>query len=63
MLKYFRAEEDKKAALPKSFIQGFIEVSRIYSLLNSRRLANAVENRVGTRKLRIAAVTMYMSYP
>ena len=26
VLKYFRAEEDPKAALPKNFIQGFIEV-------------------------------------
>ncbi|KAK4621413.1 NADH-ubiquinone oxidoreductase [Fulvia fulva] len=25
VLKYFRAEEDPKAALPKNFIQGFIE--------------------------------------
>ena len=27
VLKYFRAEEDPKARLPKNFIQGFIEVS------------------------------------
>lgn len=27
VLKYFRAEEDPKAALPKNFIQGFLEVS------------------------------------
>lgn len=26
VLKYFRAEEDPKAALPKNFIQGFLEV-------------------------------------
>lgn len=26
VLKYFRAEEDPKAALPKTFIQGFLEV-------------------------------------
>ena len=26
VLKYFRAEEDPKARLPKNFIQGFIEV-------------------------------------
>ncbi|KAK3070079.1 hypothetical protein LTR53_011066 [Teratosphaeriaceae sp. CCFEE 6253] len=25
VLKYFRTEEDKKAALPKTFIQGFLE--------------------------------------
>ena len=26
MLKYFRMEEDPKAKLPKTFIQGFLEV-------------------------------------
>jgi len=26
VLKYFRSEEDPKAALPKTFIQGFLEV-------------------------------------
>ncbi|THY30962.1 NADH dehydrogenase, alpha subcomplex, subunit 6 [Aureobasidium pullulans] len=28
VLKYFRAEEDPKAALPKNFIQGFLEVRK-----------------------------------
>lgn len=28
VLKYFRAEEDPKAMLPKNFIQGFIEVHK-----------------------------------
>ena len=27
VLKYFRSEEDPKSALPKNFIQGFLEVS------------------------------------
>ncbi|KAM3417655.1 NADH-ubiquinone oxidoreductase 14.8 kDa subunit [Cercospora zeina] len=30
VLKYFRAEEDPSARLPKNFIQGFIEVSTAY---------------------------------
>lgn len=30
ILKYFRAEEDPKAALPKNFIQGFLEVMPIH---------------------------------
>lgn len=29
VLKYFRAEEDPQARLPKNFIQGFIEVSTV----------------------------------
>ena len=28
VLKYFRAEEDPKMALPKNFIQGFLEVRK-----------------------------------
>lgn len=31
ILKYFRSDEDPKAALPKNFIQGFLEVSPVTS--------------------------------
>lgn len=50
VLKYFRPEEDKDAALPKTFIQGFIEVTFMHSLSNPERLANRLElHRAGTR--------------
>lgn len=39
VLKYFRAEEDPKARLPKTFIQSFIEVCENVTLRPSR-LAN-----------------------
>nr|OQO20552.1 hypothetical protein B0A51_11728 [Rachicladosporium sp. CCFEE 5018] len=44
VLKYFRSEEDKTAALPKNFIQGFLEVRTTEQpplLAAVERLANA----------------------
>ena len=35
VLKYFRAEEDPKARLPKNFIEGFLEVCRRYGTLKT----------------------------
>ena len=44
MLKYFRAEEDPKAQLPKNFISGFLEVRTACKVPscpdNAKRLAN-----------------------
>jgi len=41
VLKYFRAEEDPKARLPKTFIAGFLEVRKqLYATRNSSFLAH-----------------------
>jgi hypothetical protein len=39
-MKYFRTEEDPKAKLPRSFIEGFLEVS----IFTIRREANSDES-------------------
>ena len=44
MLKYFRSEEDPKARLPKTFIQGFIEVSYPYIFYAVSHLRDAFAN-------------------
>lgn len=41
VLKYFRAEEDPKSALPKNFIQGFIEVRN--ALLSKHMQASCID--------------------
>jgi hypothetical protein len=41
VLKYFRAEEDPKSALPKNFIQGFIEVRNF--LLSNYMQASCID--------------------
>jgi len=51
VLKYFRAEEDPKSALPKNFIQGFLEV-RIAFLSNHMQASciDAAISRDATRE-------------
>ena len=50
VLKYFRAEEDPSARLPKNFIQGFIEVSsKLPAPVPVKRLANP-QDRAGTSR-------------
>lgn len=53
VLKYFRAEEEPKAKLPKNFIQGFIEVSRGKKYLACMK--SSTDGSIGTelRKLHI----------
>ena len=41
VLKYFRAEEDPKSALPKNFIQGFLEVRN--ALLSNYMQASCID--------------------
>ena len=49
ILKYFRIEEDPKAALPKSFMQGFIEVRPSVHLPASKYRTDGTSFRGATR--------------
>lgn len=63
VLKYFRAEEDPSARLPKNFIQGFIEVwtQSVSNSNASERLAND-ECRGETRCAQEAGACKYCTY-
>lgn len=52
VLKYFRAEEDPKARLPKTFIQSFIEVRAASFPAPVAPLLTEFYNRAGTRDVR-----------
>ena len=39
-MKYFRAEENPTARLPENFMQGFLEVSVLYSQIREKKLIN-----------------------
>ena len=61
MLKYFRADEDPKARLPKNFMQGFIEVSPTAISMNATD-ASLKHHTAGTRRLD-SCNNLYISHP
>ncbi|RMY92688.1 hypothetical protein D0861_02317 [Hortaea werneckii] len=63
VLKYFRAEEDPKARLPKNFIQGFIEVHNLPLDRNKPQTpALTAVRRAGTENVSLLR-RLYISYP
>ncbi|RMZ20793.1 hypothetical protein D0859_15205, partial [Hortaea werneckii] len=63
VLKYFRAEEDPKARLPKNFIQGFIEVQTLPLDRNKPQTpALTAVRRAGTENVSLLR-RLYISYP
>ncbi|RMZ09028.1 hypothetical protein D0862_03748 [Hortaea werneckii] len=63
VLKYFRAEEDPKARLPKNFIQGFIEVHFLPFHKNKPQTpALTAVRRAGTENVSLLR-RLYISYP